>query len=151
MTLELSYPKPNPAKSNPRHRRIAFGPTILRLAPLLANRDYRSRELALELRLPRGGALKVREWCRYGLPHTHDATGHLLVNGQTFAAWVRDRNGQRPRQPLPPGHMWCPGCHCPQPFDAESVTTDMSGRRPHRTATCPHGHRMSQWVSRRNK
>jgi hypothetical protein len=43
MTLELSYPKPNPAKSNPRHRRIAFGPTTLRLAPLLANREYRSR------------------------------------------------------------------------------------------------------------
>ena len=147
MTLEPG----NSKQINTRHRRIAFGPTILRLAPLLANRDYRSRELALELRMEKKEVLRVREWCRYGLPHTRDATGHLLINGHAFANWVRGRSGRRARRTLPPGHMWCPGCNQPQPFEIHSSIISHDTGRPRRVALCPRGHSMSQWISRRDK
>ena len=143
-----SVDKPErPVPLRPVNQSIKFNPSILRLAPLLANRDYQSRELAIELRLSNRDGAQVRAWCRSGLPHTHDEVGRLLINGHAFAAWVRQYTGPIKRQKLLAGHMWCPGCNLPQPFEEATTSIDISGRRPKRIAICPQGHRMSQWVS----
>jgi len=154
MTTESSNSKQNQGVK--RRRRIKLNATVLRLAPLLANRDYRTRELVIDLRMEedKKAVLRIREWCRCGLSHRHDATGHVLINGHDFAAWVREHNGRagrsRLRHALPPGHMWCPGYNQPQPFDASSVSTDRSYGRVRRVALCPKGHRMSQWTPGRS-
>ena len=49
MTTESSNSKQNQGVK--RRRRIKLNATVLRLAPLLANRDYRTSELVMELRM----------------------------------------------------------------------------------------------------
>lgn len=37
----------------------------------------------------------VRDWVQSDLPHTRDATGHLLIFGPSFASWVEENRAQR--------------------------------------------------------
>ena len=130
-----------------RKGRVKISSTVVAVARTLANRDYRSAELAFELKLPDDEFWRVREWCRRGLPHTRDATGHLLVNGHIFNTWVTAQSRRRNRRQLPTGHMWCLTCGAPQL--ATDVVDLLIKHRMTRIGTCPCGHRMSQWVSGR--
>jgi hypothetical protein len=49
---------------------------------------------------------------------------------------------------MPADHMWCCACRCPQP--ALQVRIVHSPSRARKVAHCPHGHAMSQWISRTN-
>jgi hypothetical protein len=131
-----------------RKGRVKLNPAIGAVAQYLMDRNYRSAELAFELKLPAREFWRVREWCRRGLPHTHDATGHLLVNGHVFRDWVLSQSKRaRPKQTLAPGQMWCFGCgQSRTPLQVEIVTT---GHRPMKRGLCPQGHTMTQWITRR--
>ena len=137
-----------PTRKSWRKGRVKMTQTILTRAQTLQDFAYRSADLAAELGLHNTEIWRVREWCRRGLPHQHNPTGHVLINGRVFLGWAESMVKPRVRKKLPPGHMWCPGCNAPQPMQNPSFDT-VHGRL-RRTAQCPHGHSMSQWYSRRH-
>ena len=141
--LDSATPYPRPTTKG----RVQLSQTIIVRAAFLLPITYRSTQLATQLGLAKKDCWRVREWARRGMPHHHDTTGHLMIDGVAFARWVAELTRKRPRRKLPLGHMWCPGCNSPQ-LPQQAKIEIMSGRRT-RTAVCPRGHRMSQWVSRR--
>lgn len=148
MTQHISEAISKPVRASARKGRVKLSPTVSAIARTLMNRDYRSSELAFELKLAKGEYWRVREWCRRGLPHGYDDTGHLLINGLAFRDWVIGQSRQgRPHRPLAPGQMYCFACGAPQtPVRSEIVD---AGHRMMKRGICPHGHPMTQWISRR--
>lgn len=126
-------------------RRMRISPAVRARAKYLLPADYRTAQLASELGLDREETWRLREWCRRGLPHQHDETGHVIINGAAFNAWVEATCARPKREPLLAGQMWCCACRCPQP--AAHVRVVRSSDRARKVATCPLGHRMSQWIS----
>ena len=126
--------------------RVRLSPALLARAKFILPADYRTAQLATELGLDRREVWRIREWCRRGLPHGHDATGHVVINGADFIQWIEGNRTRHKHQPMPDGHMWCCACRCPQP--AAHVRVVRSSDRARKIATCPLGHQMSQWISR---
>lgn len=131
-----------------RKGHVRLSPVVIARAKYLLPTDYRSSQLATELGLDRRETWRVREWCRRGLPHRHDATGHVVINGAAFVQWAHSIGTRHKPQRMPDGHMWCCACNCPQP--AADVRIVRSPGRARKIATCPRGHTMSQWVSSRS-
>jgi hypothetical protein len=128
-------------------RRIGVSPTVRARAKYLLPAEYHTAQLATELGLDRREAWRIREWCRRGLSHRHDETGHVLINGDNVKAWVETTCTRRKRELLPEGQMWCCACRCPRL--ATRVRIVRTANRARKVATCPLGHPMSQWVSSR--
>jgi hypothetical protein len=77
-------------------------------APGLLSMLYSPSELEGELGVP---ARTIRDWLRWGLPHQRDETGHIWINGQEFAAWVKViRTAPRRTAPLKDGQAFCLAC-----------------------------------------
>ena len=135
-----------PRTNGNRKGRVRLPQTVRDHAPFLLPGTYRSRELAIALKLPTQERWRVREWARRGMPHEFDATGHLLMDGSAFALWVAWQTAARPRQQLPPGHVWCMGCNRPQ-VPQNKRTQIIHGRR-YSVAECQQGHRLRHWIGR---
>lgn len=138
---------PAPTRKSWRKGRVKLNQIIIVRVQSLQDFAYRSADLAAELGLHKQQTWRIREWCRRGLPHQHNPTGHVLINGREFLNWAESMAKPRVQVALPPDHMSCPGCNAPQPMS--NVSIDTVHGRLRRTAQCPHGHTMSQWYSRR--
>lgn len=68
---------------------------------------YTPAELEQELGV---SARTIREWQRRGLPNRRDERGHLWIDGQQFAAWVKEVSRPRPGRRLNPDEAYCLTC-----------------------------------------
>jgi hypothetical protein len=82
--------------------------TVIVKAPGLLPMLYSPPELEDELGVP---ARTLRDWLKWSLPHKRDETGHIWINGQEFAVWVKAiRTSPRRKVLLKEGHAFCLGC-----------------------------------------
>lgn len=117
--------------SPPRPARLSHA--VIVKAPGLLPMLYSPSELERELGVP---ARTIRDWLKSGLPHQRDETGHIWVNGEALAAWVKaSREEARRTTPLADGQAFCVGCRA-----AVTILEPVRRRQGHRvllSGTCP--------------
>ena len=86
-------------------------------APGLLPMMYTLPELGLELGIPYS---TLRNWLEAGVPHERDNRGHIFVNGQDFAAWIKEKKRTVKQRRLEAGEGYCMHCNQVVPMlDAE--------------------------------
>ena len=128
-----------------RKGRVRLSSVVIARSKYLLPTDYKSSQLVTELGIDKREAWRVREWCRRGLPHRHDTTGHIVINGTEFMQWAGSTITHRRHERMPIGYMWC--CACNSPQLASEFRIERSSGRARKIAMCSCGHAMSQWVS----
>ncbi len=77
-------------------------------APGLLPMMYTLSELGLELGIPYS---TLRNWLDAGAPHERDKRGHIFVNGQDFAAWVKEKKRTVKHRKLEADEGYCMHCN----------------------------------------
>jgi len=99
------------------------------LPPML----YKVRELAEELEMPER---TLRDWLICGAPHTRDRFGHIWINGQEFAAWVKSHRMEKNAMRMQKGEAYC--FRCKQKVNPSNLVPHrVVGRLVLMTGKCP--------------
>lgn len=106
---------------------------IIARAPGLLPMQYRPKELEAELGV---SPLTIRDWVKKGLPCTRDRRGHLWINGEELAAWIRQQ--RKPRMPSRSGSddAYCLRCRAIVKFQ-NPVISHTHGKQALLTGSCP--------------
>lgn len=129
--LKTSSLPDQPAASEPR-RAIRLSHTVIVRTPGLLPMWYTVGELEQELGVP---ARTLRDWLRLGLPHRRDERGHLWIDGQQFAAWVKEICQPRPGWQLNHDEAYC--LHCRGPVKLINPTRRRHGNQVTLKGRCP--------------
>lgn len=110
-------------------------------APGLLPMLYTLRELGEELGVPNS---TLRNWFQAGAPHQRDHRGHLWINGELFAGWVKEQLKPRPIRKLAPNEAFC--LHCNQVMQLiNPEVRPIKGKLVHIKGTCPRcGHTINR-------
>lgn len=82
--------------------------SVIVKAPGLMPMLYTIRELVLELEIPRS---TLCDWLKAGAPHQRDNRGHIWINGEEFAAWVKERRKAQIPRKLSEHEGYCMRCN----------------------------------------
>ena len=104
-------------------------------APGLLPMQYTAHEIAEELNIPEN---TLRDWLLRGAPHSRDASNHLWVNGQQFAAWVEEQRKLKHHSPrkLKEGEGYCLRCN-QIVFMLDPINRHIKGKLYHTKGKCP--------------
>jgi hypothetical protein len=73
------------------------------LLPML----YRAREIGEELEI---STTIIHGWIKNGLPYSRDSRGHIWINGQELAVWIRKQNAKPKKGKMKPQEAYCMRC-----------------------------------------
>ena len=90
--------------------RVALPHAVIVRAPGLLPMLYRPSELAQDMEVPE---TTLRDWFGRGLPHQRDERGHIWINGQEFAAWVKACRKSPLSQKMAEDEAYCFRCQQP--------------------------------------
>ena len=102
-------------------------------APGLLPMLYTLGELASVLGMPYN---TLRGWLLSGAPHERDDNGRLWINGEIFAAWVRDQKLEKKRQKLAKGEGYCMHCNQARIIDSPQIHS-VKGKVKYIRGNCP--------------
>ncbi len=94
-------------RQKPLHR-LKLPHTVIVRAPGLLPMLYIPHEIADELGI---SLSTLRDWFQFGAPFQRDARNRLWINGEGFAAWVKEQQKPKPIQKLANGEGFCMHCN----------------------------------------
>jgi hypothetical protein len=102
-------------------------------APGLLPMLYKVSELAADLGIPER-TLRDRLAC--GAPHERDQKSHVWINGELFAAWVKEQRTRKQAKKLRDGEAYCFGCRAAVSMSRQ-VEIPIKGKLVHIRGVCP--------------
>jgi hypothetical protein len=109
-----------------------FSRTLIVKAPGLLPMLYTPSELAEVMCV---AAFTVREWVKWGLPHTRDETGHIWISGTDFSAWVANNRPIHKAGRLAPDQAYC--LRCRKAVELTEITRSPRNMHVIISGTCP--------------
>jgi hypothetical protein len=101
-------------------------------APGLLPMLYRPGELAQDLEIPES---TLRDWLGTGLPYQRDERGHIWINGQEFAEWVKASRRAPASHKMAKDEAYC--FRCQQPVKLVNPSATFRGKHQVLKGVCP--------------
>lgn len=113
--------------------KIRIPHNVIVRAPGLLPMLYTLPELVSELGIPYS---TLRNWLDAGAPYIRDNRGHIYINGQNFAAWIKEKKKQAKPNKLSAEEGYCMHCNQVVPFFHAQVY-QVSKKLIHKVSKCP--------------
>ena len=94
---------------------------------------YTLPELGLELGIPYS---TLRNWLDAGAPHERDNRGQIYVNGQDFAAWIKEKKRTVKQRKLETDEGYCMPCNQVVPMLVAEIH-QVSEKLTRKIGSCP--------------
>ena len=113
--------------------KIRIPHNVIVRAPGLLPMLYTLPELVSELGIPYS---TLRNWLDAGAPHIRDNRGHIYINGQIFAVWIKEKKKQTKPGKLSAEEGNCMHCNQVVPLFHVQVS-QVRKKLIHKVSKCP--------------